>query len=341
MGMTATFPKRRKSLIATAVTVAAAGAVAAAAIPASAAGLPPGPTATTHVTLADRADNAVGPAHAGSGAPARTLLATSLRGANEVPVAGAPAGGDEDGTALEFVEVRGDRVSVAVTWQGTARPTRLDLHQGAKGENGDVRIDFSRLLHKAAGHRVTGTVTVDDPALLAALTSDPGSFYADLHTRAYPGGALRGQLHPVTVAAFDFRDALRNVQASVVEGKQIYECKPADGGGYAFAQRDVDARLRGGIHHTYTAPNSGVPQWVAQDGSAVTGAALSRTPNGAGNIPELDLKATSSGKDRGVLADTTEVLRLNTVGGLAPTGSCTPGAITEVPYRADYVFLRG
>ena len=62
--------------------------------------------------------------------------------------------------------------------------------------------------------------------------------------------------------------------------------------------------------------------------------------NGDGNIPELDLKATPSGKHHGLLANTAEILRLNTVGGVAPAGSCTPGAIVGVPYRADYVFVQ-
>ncbi|MBE8477766.1 CHRD domain-containing protein [Streptomyces justiciae] len=270
----------------------------------------------------------------GNTTEAATVLATSLRGANEVPA------GDADGAALEFVKVQGDQVSVAVKWRGLDRPTALHIHQGAKGVNGDVKVDFSKVLGKGKGHSVTGTVTVKDAALLDALKSDPGAFYANLHTKRFPGGAVRGQLHKVTVAGFDFRDALRNFQASVVKGEQIYECKAATGGGYAFAQRDVSAVLGGRIAHSFVAPNSGTPQWVAPDGSAVTGAVLSRTPNGDGNIPELDLKATQSGKQHGLLARTTEILRLNTVGGVAPAGSCTPGEIVGVPYHADYVFLR-
>ncbi len=317
MGMDTTFSKRRRSLIVTAVVVAAVGGVAGAVIPAFAAG----------GTSQSEADDGV-------------VLATSLRGANEVPVPGGPAVGDKDGAALEFIKVRGDKVSVAVTWRHTGRPTALHLHQGAKGTNGGVEVDFSELIDgKEHGHRLVGSVTVKDPALLNALKNDPGSFYANLHTAGFPGGAVRGQLHRVTVAAFDFRDALDNFQASVVKGQQIYECKPADGGGYAFAQRDVSAVLRGGIRHSFVAPNSGTPQWIARDGSAVTGAVVSRTPNGEGNIPELDLKATRSGKPHGLLAGTAEILRLNTVGGVAPTGSCTPGAIVGVPYKADYVFL--
>ncbi|MHC5259599.1 CHRD domain-containing protein [Streptomyces sp. UC4497] len=264
-----------------------------------------------------------------------TVLATSLNGANEVPA------GDRDGAALEFVRVKGDQVSVAVKWQGVGKPTALHLHEGAKGANGDVRVDFTKVLGDAKGHRVTGTVTVKDAALLGRLTADPGGFYANLHTDAFPKGAVRGQLHRVSEPT-DFGHALDNFQASVVRGRQIYECKTdAATGKAAFAQRDVSAVLAGHIRHSFTAPNSGVPQWVAPDGSAVTGAVVSRTPNGAGNIAELDLKATQSGKPRGLLADTVEILRLNTVGGVAPSGSCDPGAIVGVPYRADYVFLNG
>ncbi|WP_244188090.1 CHRD domain-containing protein [Streptomyces regalis] len=321
--MDTTFSKRRKSLIVTAVAVAAIGGVAAAVVPAFAAG-------------GDRAD------HAGLGTGG-TILAASLRGANEVPVEGGPAVGDKDGAALQFVQVKGDTVSVAVTWRGTGKPTALHIHQGAKGTNGGIKVDFGGLLgeSKSKGHSLTGTVTVKDPALLNALKTDPSSFYANLHTAEFPGGAVRGQFHQVTVAEFDFRDALDNFQASVVEGKQIYECKPAEGGGYAFAQRDVSAILGGRIAHSFVAPNSGTPQWTARDGSAVTGAVLSRTPNGDGNIPELDLRATRSGKHHGLLADAAEILRLNTVGGVAPTGSCTPGAVVGVPYQADYVFING
>ncbi|MDT9699152.1 CHRD domain-containing protein [Streptomyces sp. P17] len=262
------------------------------------------------------------------------ILATSLRGANEVSV------GDQDGVALQFVKVHGDQVSVAVKWRGADKPTALHIHQGAKGTNGGVKVDFTELLAKSKGKTVTGTVKVTDPALLNSLKSDPGSFYVNLHTAEFPDGAVRGRLHKVTTD-FDFRDALDNFQASVIKGKQIYECKPAEGGGHALAQRDVSAVLAGPIAHSFVEPNSGTPQWIAPDRSAVTGSVLSRTPNGDGNIAELDLKATQSGKPRGLLAGTAEILRLNTVGGVAPAGSCTPGTIVGVPYQADYVFIQG
>lgn len=338
------FTTRRQSLILSGVAMAAAAGVAAAVVPAAAAdhGAHTGSTSGSRSGGAHHPGSDAGTAvtsHAVMGGSGGTVLAASLRGAAEVPVEGGPAVGDPDGAALEFIKVEGDKVSVAVKWRGTGRPTLLHLHQGAKGANGGVKIDFSGLLGRIKGHSAVGTVKVEDPDLLDTLKTDPGSFYANLHTTRFPGGAVRGQLHKVT-GTFDFRDALHNFQASVVEGEQIYECKPADGGGYAFAQRDVSARLGGHIAHSFVKPNSGTPQWIAPDRSAVTGALIAKTPNGAGNIPELDLRATRSGKDHGLLAGTQEILRLNTVGGVAPSGVCMPGAVVGVPYHADYVFVQ-
>ncbi|MEV7139952.1 CHRD domain-containing protein [Streptomyces tauricus] len=344
MGTIVTFAQRRKSLVMTGVAVAAAAGVAAAVIPAVAdsggSGKSSGSsTGAEHSRHSGHGEGSIGvQSGALAGGKGGTILAASLNGANEVPVQGGPAVGDKDGAALQFVKVKGDKVSVAVKWRDTGKPAMLHIHQGAKGVNGGVKVDFTGLLDDARGRTVTGTVKVKDAALLRKLKADPGSFYANLHTAEFPGGAVRGQLHRVTTD-FDFRHALNNFQASVIKGKQIYECKKSADGTTAFAQRDVSAVLGGPIAHSFVKPDSGTPQWIAADRSAVTGAVISKTPNGDRNIPELDLRATQSGKHRGLLAGTAEILRLNTVGGVAPAGSCEVGAIVGVPYGADYVFV--
>lgn len=335
---------RRRTLLVTGVAVAAAAGVAAAVLPA---------TADSGSESQGSKSGAHGSAHGGgahsggvevqSGAAVRggALFVASMNGANEVPVQGGPAVGDKDGAALEFVKVKGDKVSVTVKWRGTAKPTALHIHQGAKGTNGGIKVDFTKLLAKAEHHRVTGTVKVADAALLKQLKADPNGFYANLHTAEFPGGAVRGQLHKVT-ANVSLDAAARSFQASVVKGKQIYQCKKAEdgSGGFTFQQRDVRATLGGRIAHDFVAPNSGTPRWVAPDRSGVTGKLISRTPNGAQNIAELDLEAKQVGKKRGLLAGTTEILRLNTVGGVQPSGSCAEGKIVAVPYGADYVFVQ-
>ncbi|MFF4231568.1 CHRD domain-containing protein [Streptomyces sp. NPDC001820] len=335
--------KRTKIILIGTTAVAAAAGVTLGVLPAFAAD-----NSSSAAGHSGQADSSAGIAvqSGGSGSDRdASLFVASLNGANEVPVQGGPAVGDRDGAALEFVKVKGDEVSVAVKWRGTDKPTALHIHQGAKGANGGIKVDFTGLLGKGktkaegwAG-AVTGTVQVKDKAVLDAFKTDPNGFYANLHTAGFPGGAVRGQFHKVT-GSFSFAAALDNFQASVVKGKQIYECKKGDDGKFSFQQRDVRAVLGGHIAHSFVAPNSGTPQWIAQDHSAVTGKLISKTPNGDKNIAELDLKATRSGKKRGLFADTQEIFRLNTVGGVAPAGSCEQGSIVGVPYGADYVFVQ-
>lgn len=133
----------------------------------------------------------------------------------------------------------------------------------------------------------------------------------------------------------------RTLRASVVSGVQIYACTQQADGTFAFTQRGVRATLQGGIKHSFVNPDSGPPQWIARDGSAVTGKVVSKTPHGPGNIPELELTATQSGKSTGKLAEVVKIRRVNTRGGVAPAGACDPAKTptAEVPYGADYEFI--
>ena len=267
-----------------------------------------------------------------TGAPA--VLVASLEGRNEV------TGGATHGQALELIGLQGNTLSYSVTWRGIGTPTGADIHAGVRGADGPVVVPLFTTPRPADGF-ASGTVTVTDPALLAALRSDPGGFYADLHTTAFPGGAARAQLHLLnhTVAT----SGVAALQESVVRGSQIYACTARPDGSFAFTQFGVEAHLTGGIHHTFVQPAAGPPQWHAPDGSAVTGKVVTANANGAGNIAELNLDATQIGASTGLLAHVVEVLRLNTVGGVAPAGSCDPQAtpIVHVPYQADYVFING
>ena len=87
---------------------------------------------------------------------------------------------------------------------------------------------------------------------------------------------------------------------------------------------------------------TGRPVWELKDGSSVEAARTASVSGGPGNIPWLLLQAavTSGGPDGDRLTGTTWVQRLNTVGGVAPAGTCTPGANIAVPYAADYFFWR-
>ncbi|GAB2845354.1 hypothetical protein GCM10027176_56470 [Actinoallomurus bryophytorum] len=263
-------------------------------------------------------------------------LVSSLLGRNEVPSARG-AVNDPDGRALEVVEIDGSKVSYSVRWQGISAPTEAHIYAGGPGVDGDLKIEL--FSSTRSGDTASGSVRVNDTALLTALVADPGSFYANLDTRQFPGGAVRGQLHRLSQPV---RQGGPSIDvAPVVQGSQIYACTQQADGTFAFTQRDVAARLRGGIRHSFVQPVDGPPQWVAPDGTSVTGKIILKTPNGPDNIPELDLQATQTGAAHGRLAHVAEVLRLNTVRGTAPTGTCDPQRTptAAVPYQADYLFV--
>jgi CHRD domain/Protein of unknown function (DUF3455) len=270
----------------------------------------------------------------GNSAGAPAVLVASLEGRNEV------SGGAVDGQALELIGIQGDTLTYSVSWQGVGAPTEAAIHAGARGVEGPVVVPLFTTPDQAGGF-ASGSVTVSDPTVLAALRSNPGEFYSELRTTNSPQGAVRAQLHLLTHTVAT--NGVAALQESVVLGSQIYGCTPQADGSFAFTQHDVEARLSGGIHHTFVQPDAGPPQWQAPDGSAVSGKVVAKNANGAGNIAELNLDATQIGASTGLLAHAVEVLRLNTVGGVAPTGTCDPQAtpIVNVPYQADYIFING
>ncbi|SHN43410.1 DUF3455 domain-containing protein [Cryptosporangium aurantiacum] len=165
-------------------------------------------------------------------------------------------------------------------------------------------------------------------------------------------GALAALIAPATAQATDHRPAghrftlppgtpapdgdYRVLSAyRVVRGVQIYTCDPAGTWNPASTPEATLARYgrHGRIHHY------GGPRWTSKrDGSTLLGAVAKRVPKD-GTIPWLLLTATrESGGPGTELYAVTHISRVNTSGGLAPTGACTPGEKRAVRYGADYVF---
>ncbi|AQZ60341.1 unnamed protein product [[Actinomadura] parvosata subsp. kistnae] len=116
-------------------------------------------------------------------------LAAGLRGANEV---GTP--GDKDGRSTVVLKISGNEVTYAIRWNRIGTPTAGHVHAGARGANGDVRLDLLASSLPASVRGVTGTVRAGND-LVQALLADPGAFYANLHDATHPKGAVRGQFH--------------------------------------------------------------------------------------------------------------------------------------------------
>jgi hypothetical protein len=122
-------------------------------------------------------------------------------------------------------------------------------------------------------------------------------------------------------------------------GSQNYECQIGADGSSTWTFRQPHAELTGedgaplGIHGRG-------PFWAGFDGSSVTAGAAKSAPaaDPAHDVPWLLLRATSSDTE-GRFAGVSYVQRLDTRGGVAPSGPCdTANATLAVPYLAVYYF---
>ncbi len=114
----------------------------------------------------------------------RTLTAT-LSGANEVN------GGDPDGAGQATVTINPGtgRLCGAFAWQNTGPLVGLHIHEAVAGTNGKIVVPFS-----AAGQGSNQQCVTITRELALEIIKDPSEYYVNMHTAAFPGGAVRGQL---------------------------------------------------------------------------------------------------------------------------------------------------
>ena len=121
-------------------------------------------------------------------------------------------------------------------------------------------------------------------------------------------------------------------------GAQIYVCR-VKGAANEWAFKAPEAKLVDAEGRPFAKHYAG-PTWEAPDGSKAVGKVLASEPAPkAGAIPWLLLSAESSGS--GALAGVRFVQRVDTAGGVAPSGTC-PRTSAEQPidYTADYIFYK-
>jgi hypothetical protein len=129
-------------------------------------------------------------------------------------------------------------------------------------------------------------------------------------------------------------------------GSQIYTCSPnpnaaTDGNADVWTFKAPSATLYN-AHCCVAGTHFAGPTWQSVDGSTIVASkvASAASPN-ADSIPILLLKAVSN-TGSGIFSNVTFVQRLDTVGGVAPTGACdNEGAELDVPYEANYYFYTG
>ncbi len=115
-----------------------------------------------------------------------------LRGANEVPA--------NSSTAFGVARLTFDTVNNTITFEvnssGIASPTAAHIHTGAAGVSMGVLIGFATAPTAFTGGRIKGqlTLTGTDITNMNNIIANPSGFYFNVHSAAFPGGEIRGQL---------------------------------------------------------------------------------------------------------------------------------------------------
>jgi len=122
---------------------------------------------------------------AGAAVAADTTLKASLNGAGETP----PGDPKASGTATVKVSDSGE-VCWDVASKDLAGAIAAHLHKGAAGVAGPPVVPFTA---PDASGATKGCGKVD-PAVAKDIVAHPGDYYVNVHTTAFKGGAIRGQL---------------------------------------------------------------------------------------------------------------------------------------------------
>ena len=124
------------------------------------------------------------------GSASAALAATSgataeAKGANEVAKIGDPAA-----TASAVLTFNTTANQLCYTVTATSLPAvAMHIHKGVAGVNGPVVVPLDPTKIGAGK-----TCTTVEATLLADIAAYPSSYYFNAHTKAYPEGAVRGQL---------------------------------------------------------------------------------------------------------------------------------------------------
>jgi hypothetical protein len=112
------------------------------------------------------------------------VFTVKLTGRAETPK-GSPTG---KGTATITLEQSKGKVCFKETWSGIGTPTASHIHKGGKGVAGPILVPLFATPPKHSG------CVKASKSLIGQIAKNPRGYYVNIHTKKYPGGALRGQL---------------------------------------------------------------------------------------------------------------------------------------------------
>ena len=127
----------------------------------------------------------------GHGPGRGNVFVAHLTGSLEVP----PAEPTATARALIMLKPSSDTVCFHLRWDGLTGVTAAHIHTGPAGVTGTVVVPFFGAPIPDSITSVGGCVHDVDPALIQAIHDHPSDYYVNVHDTAFPGGAVRDQLH--------------------------------------------------------------------------------------------------------------------------------------------------
>jgi CHRD domain len=129
-----------------------------------------------------------------SHSPAFAQLFAVLLGGNEVDANGVANVGDPDGSGTATVLIRDTDTILCygVLVTGIDTPILAHIHEGAAGVIGLPVVTFKPPESGDPGE--SSDCVPADATVLTNIQQNPAGFYVNVHTDAFPNGAVRGQL---------------------------------------------------------------------------------------------------------------------------------------------------
>lgn len=156
-----------------------------------------------------------------------TPIAVALTGEAEAPAAGEPVG---TGTATIRLRRGQGQLCYSVQVRNITLPAAAaHIHRAGTGEAGPIVVP----LRAPDGEgTASGCVNVAR-ALVAQLLGDRQSYYVNVHTTDFPGGAVRGQLAGTSQGAFGWIATVQLTGAAECNAAGVCNLGDADGAGTA------------------------------------------------------------------------------------------------------------
>jgi hypothetical protein len=113
--------------------------------------------------------------------------------------AAVPGGGEPRGSGFAYVVIDEsvNQICVFLFSQGSSPVIFAHIHKGAAGAIGPHAVDLTDPINTAAGSYSVTCSQDEAPQTLHDIAANPGGYYVNVHTRAFPNGGVRGQLAPL------------------------------------------------------------------------------------------------------------------------------------------------